>query len=82
MTTPNGNTQRYRISELERKVEALSGIPLEAAILKRRVDELVEDVKEIKDDLKSIRRGLWVAAATFASLAVGIFTLIFQGATQ
>lgn len=79
MTESNGVTQRYRIEELERQVRALSDVVTRAAVLKLRVDEQDKDLTEIKADLKSIRRGLWVAAATFASLAVGIFTLVAQG---
>lgn len=79
MTQGNGNTQRYRIEELERKINDLSNVRIEAAVLKRRVDEQDADVTEIKGELKSIRRGLWVAAATFASLAVGVFSLVLQG---
>ena len=74
MTEPNGNTQRYRLEQVESK---LAG-DLSPAILKRRLDEQEDDMSEIKADLKSIRRGLWLAASTFAILAASVFTLIAQ----
>lgn len=73
------DTMKYRLSVLERQTSNLSSVVRDAAVLSRRVQELEVDMQEIKSDLKSIRRGLWLAAATFASLAVGVFTLVAQG---
>lgn len=78
MTQGNGNTQRYRIEELERRLNLLEAAVGDINLLRLRVDEQDKDVSEIKGDLKSIRRGLWVAAATFASLELGVFTLVAQ----
>lgn len=57
-------------------------LPVETqlALLTQQQGNQAQDIADIKAELKAIRRGLWVAASTFAVLAAGIFTLIAQQA--
>jgi hypothetical protein len=74
MSESNGNTQRYRIEQLEK---ALAGDQA-PALLRAAIVALGTELGEVKDELKSLRRGLWAAAGTFALFSLGVFTVIVQ----
>lgn len=46
------------------------------AVISSDIEDIREDVGEIKGQLKWVLRGLWAAAATFLMTAVGLATLI------
>ncbi len=79
MNEGNGNTQLFRITALEKRVGELSSVVQNAIELRFRVAEVEKDMDTVNSELARIRRGMWVAAATFASMSVGIFTLVIQG---
>ena len=71
-----------RLTNLERAVHRLER--LEPAVVKQQVGDIREDLKEIRDELSTVRRILIGFLITFAfagvSATVAIVTLIYGGA--
>lgn len=66
----------YRVGQIERQISNGRS----PALLRQELDDMKGDLAELRKEQKEgfarINRGLWFAAATFASLTVGVAGLI------
>lgn len=65
------------LNDIYRRLDHLE--KAEPSVIRSELAHVVDDVKEIKEDMKGLRRALWGAAASFTAVAVTI-ALATQGA--
>lgn len=86
----NGNVLLHRVGEIERKATRIDGELVEARRLVdqhseqisgqrgllKALDELGEDLADLNDELKALRRAAWAVAAAIVAGTLGILVQI------
>lgn len=78
---------REQLRSLDQRVDSLhTGIgtirgksanhDTEIGVIHKEVENISDDIGELKGQMKWVLRGLWLAAATFTSFTVGLAVLI------
>lgn len=70
------NQIEWRLTSLERRVEKLWDLKPE--VVAREVEELNTDIKELRDELRGVRRALWGFGLSIASAAIIFAFSAFQ----
>jgi hypothetical protein len=83
MTEPNGNTQSYRISQIERRLDTFSS---DTAKWNRNDEQingtygLNQTIAELREEIKTLRRALYtVGAGVVLSAITFAFTVLSSG---
>jgi chromosome segregation ATPase len=79
-----------RLQDQERRIEAnhdsIHGLrgtsgdhEVKIAVISNDLEDIRDDLGEIKSQLAWLRRGMWTAAATFASFALALAGMLMHG---
>ena len=78
MNDDQSNGTRYRLQELERRVGSLENRTEPVPVLRVEMDGLRRELKDIADEVSSLRRALYTAALSVTGGAVIFAVTILQ----
>lgn len=70
------NGYAFRLASIERRVDRIE--QMEPAVVKQQVADVKDDIRQLSEDVASVRRILIGFLVTFAVLAVGTVVTVMQ----
>ena len=70
------NGVSWRLGSLEHRVQRLED--LDPSVVRQQVQDVVQDVRDLRDDFKAVKTALYTAALTFAGGAILIAVTAWQ----
>lgn len=69
----------YRLSNAEKKLETLEAMAIEVPVIRRDVAELVKEVAEVRDEMKSNRRATWAVFLAIFTVGLSLVANVLTG---